>query len=355
MNISREVLEAYGIDAPQSPYGNGHINDTYISGDYIIQRINTNVFNDPGKLMSNIIKVTAFLKAKLEKEGRDARRGTLDVVMTKDGKSFYETKEGDCYRVCRLIKNSVSYDTVTPGLLYRAACGFGDFQRLLSDFDGRELFETIPDFHNTPKRYADLLKAYESDICGRAYTVKAEMEYINSVAGELSLVTNALEKGEIPCRVTHNDTKINNVLFDRDSGDFLAVIDLDTVMPGSLLYDFGDALRSAGNTAVEDERDLSLVGLNYENAEAFIKGFMRSAKDFMTEREKELLPFSVKLISIELGMRFLADYLCGDTYFKTSREGQNLDRARCQLEFAKVVDKNIPWLSKIINDDNLSS
>lgn len=359
MGIENEVLRAYGIATPALTYGNGHINDTYISGDYIIQRINTNVFKEPEKLMSNILKVTNFLKVKLKKEGRDPERETLSVVLTEDGRSFYKTGDGEYFRVCKLIKNSISYDAVTPKLLYGAAYGFGDFQRLLSDFDGRELYETIPDFHNTPKRYADLLSAYKADICGRAYKVKKEMEYINSLSKELSIVTDALASKEIPCRVTHNDTKINNVLFDRESGKLLAVIDLDTVMPGSLLYDFGDALRSAANTAAEDEKDLSLVGLNFENAEAFIKGFMLSAKDFITEREKELLPFSVKLIALELGMRFLADYLAGDVYFKTSREGQNLDRARCQLEFARIVGENIEALAKIVNmcvsGDSLSS
>lgn len=350
MNISKEVLDAYGIKKPQTPYGNGHINDTYISGDYIIQRINTSVFKEPEKLMSNIIKITGHMRARLEKEGRDAERGTLCVVFTKDNKSFFKASDSKYYRVCRLIKNSVSYDTVTPELLYKAAYGFGDFQRLLSDFDGKKLYETIPDFHNTPKRYENLAAAYSADICSRGARddVKREMEYINSLSNELGVVADALEKGSIPCRVTHNDTKINNVLFDRESNEFLAVIDLDTVMPGSLLYDFGDAFRSSCNLAAEDEKDLSLVGLNLENAEAFIKGFMRSAGAFITENEKALLPFSVKLIAVELGMRFLTDYLEGDTYFKISRKDHNLERARCQLEFARKVDENIAILSKMV-------
>ena len=348
MSIASEVFNAYGIPAELIPFGNGHINDTYVSGDYVIQRINTSVFKDPGKLMENIILVTSFLQKKLKSMGMDSERGTLNLLYTKDGKSYYTSSDGAAYRVCKLIKNTVSYDKITPELLEKAAYGFGFFQRLLADFDSSALHETIPDFHNTPKRYCALMEAADLDPLGRCSLIKEELDYISSAKDELSVVTDALANKALPWRVTHNDTKINNVLLDKDSGEFVAVIDLDTVMPGSLLYDYGDAVRSGANTAKEDEADLSLVGLDFENVRAFTKGFLTSIGNYITPKETELLPFSVRLLALELSIRFLTDYIMGDTYFKTSREGQNLDRARCQLRLAQVVQENMDELKEIV-------
>lgn len=349
MSVAIEVFSAYGIEGSlQTPYGNGHINDTYISGDYIIQRINTAVFKDPDQLMSNIIKVTEHLRNAVESAGGDGERATLSVVRTLDGKDYYTCSDGNAFRVVKLIKNTVSYDEITPELLYNAAWGFGAFQKQLADFDSSQLYETIPDFHNTPKRYKALLEAVALDPLSRASEVLPELSYIESVRDELSVVTDALENKTIPTRVTHNDTKINNVLMDKESGDFVAVIDLDTVMPGSLLYDYGDALRSAANTAAEDERDLSLVGINMANIEAFTKGFLASLGDSVTKREAELLPFSIRLMALELSIRFLTDYILGDTYFKTHRKGHNLDRARCQLRLAQCVGEKKQELELIV-------
>lgn len=350
MNVMDEVFKAYGISCERTPFGNGHINDTYIAGDFIIQKINTSVFKNPEELMSNILEVTSYLRKKLSDNGEDPERGTLTVIPTTEGKSYYTASDNTVYRVYKLIENSISYDKITPELLYKAAYGFGYFQKLLSDFDSGRLYETIPDFHNTPKRYEALMRAVSTDAYGRARDVKGELEYVNSRRDQLSVVIDGLNDGSIPTRVTHNDTKINNVLLDRDSGEYVAVIDLDTVMPGSLLYDYGDAVRSAANLAAEDERDLSRVGINYENVRSFTEGFLKSIGDGITPKEISLLIFSVKLIAMELGIRFLTDYLSGDTYFKTTREGQNLDRARCQLRLAQCVEENGEALEEIVRD-----
>ncbi len=350
MSIDKSVLSAYGICGQAEAFGNGHINDTYVCRDYIIQKINTGVFKDPEQLMSNIISVTEFIQKKLVKEGRDKDRQTLTFLKTLDCKNCYTDCLGNTYRVCKLIKDTVSYDSVTPELLMRAGYGFGDFQRLLSDYDCSKLKDTIPDFHNTPKRYKALLEAFEKDAFGRAKSVSGEMDFISSCESCLSVLTNVLEKGEIPQRVTHNDTKINNILMDKESGEFVAVIDLDTVMKGTLLYDYGDAIRSGANTAAEDERDLSKVDVNIESVRAFTKGFLTGMSDSVTAYEKELMPISVAVLSLELGIRFLTDYLMGDTYFKTSREGQNLDRARCQLTFAKRVLERLPELQEAVSN-----
>ena len=350
MAVANEVFNAYGIECAPIPFGNGHINDTYVSGDYVIQRINTAVFKDPEKLMSNIMQVTDYLKNDFNNSGKDPERSTLTVVKTLDNKAYYKASDSSVWRVVKLIKNTVSYDKITPELLFNAAYGFGDFQKRLSAFDSSKLFETIPDFHNTPKRYKALLEAIEKDPLSRVKDITPELEYLDSVKEELSLVTDALENKKLPTRVTHNDTKINNVLMDKESGDFVAVIDLDTIMPGSLLYDYGDALRSAANTASEDERDLSLVGINEENVRAFTKGFLSSMGESVSSYELELFPFSIRLMALELSIRFFTDYILGDTYFKTHREGQNLDRARCQLRLAMCVEENMESLKKIVAD-----
>jgi len=350
MDLRKEISNAYGIDGEISPYGNGLINDTYICGDYIIQRINISVFTNPEMLMENVEKISVHIRNKLAERGEDPDKGTITVVRTLSGDLLARLSDGQYYRVTKLIENSISYEIVTADLLYKAAYGFGKFQKMLSDFDSSVLYETIKDFHNTPARYSALLDAVKEDRAGRVCLVQDELNYIYSCEKELSVVTDKLASGEIPTRVTHNDTKINNVLFDKDDGRLLAVIDLDTVMSGSLLYDFGDAVRSAANAVEEDERDLSKVRILYCNFEAFAKGFLEAMGDDVTDKEKELLPFSVKLLALELGIRFLTDYINGDVYFKTSREGHNLDRARCQLQLARKIEEGKDRLAKIIAD-----
>ena len=348
MDIAKEIDAAYGIKGKLIPFGDGLINDTYKCGDYIVQKINTGVFGRPDLLIYNMLAVTEHIKARLKAEGKDPEKGTLTVVRTLSGEPLAEFPDGSVFRVTKNLENTVSYNAVTPGLLYKAAYGFGNFQAMLSDFDGSRLYETIKDFHNTPARYAALKNAVNEDKCGRVKEISKELSFVESIAPKLSAITDKLESGEIPTRVTHNDTKINNVLFDKDTGDFVAVIDLDTVMPGSLLYDYGDAVRFAANFAAEDEKDLSKVRINYDNFKAFTRGFLDAMGNSITETEKEMLPLSVEIIAAELGIRFLTDYLNGDVYFKVSRPGHNLDRARCQFRLAEVIDNEIPELLKIV-------
>ena len=314
------IMEQFSIDSGALPYGNGHINDTFVITShpkYILQRINTDIFKSPEELMENIEKVTVAIKKKLVEKGADPSRGTLTIVKTKDGKNFYKDSDGSCYRVFLFIDDAVSYDRVeSEKILYGAAKSFGEFQRMLSDFDASELHETIPDFHNTPKRFENLKAAIAADRANRRESVKEEIDFALSFEKEISKVVDGLADGSIPLRVTHNDTKINNVLIDPLTGKGVCVIDLDTVMPGSLLYDFGDGLRTGGATADEDERDLTKPGISLPLFKSYTEGYLAGMGDSITEKEKELMPYSVFLLTYECGIRFLTDYLDGDVYFK---------------------------------------
>lgn len=349
----RQIAEQFDMDGKLEEvvsYGNGHINDTYLvtttseMGEkrYILQRINTAIFADPDKLMENIIGVTTHLKRKIEAAGGDVSRETLNVVSTKEHKLYYETLEGECYRVYHYIENSSSLDQIERAEdFYAAAEAFGKFQFLLSDYPAETLYSTIPDFHNTAKRYQRFLKVVEADVLGRAAEVRAEIEFVMARADEMGILQNMLDGGEIPLRVTHNDTKLNNILLDQDSRKAICVIDLDTVMPGSALYDFGDAIRFGASTAAEDEMDVSRVEMNLELFECYTKGYLEGCQGKLTQREVELLPLGAKMMTLECGMRFLADYLEGDVYFKIHREGHNLDRCRTQLKL--VADMEEKW------------
>lgn len=337
-----EILDEFNLGRDVERYGNGHINDTYLtrSGDYILQRINTNIFKNPEKLMDNVEKVTDFLRGKIIAEGGDPSRETMKVIKTKDGKNYCKVDDDNVFRVYEFVKNTIAIESSKSYTdLFNAGKGFGHFQKLLSDFPADELYETIPDFHNTPKRVENLLKAIEEDKAGRAASVKEEIDFALKFAKEASVVTDGIAKGDILLRVTHNDTKINNILFDEKTREAVCVIDLDTVMPGSVLYDFGDALRMGASTGAEDETDLSKVNFDPKAFEAFAKGFCSEVGETLTEREKELLPFSVKLMTFECGIRFLTDYLEGDTYFKIHRPNHNLDRARNQFKLVADIDK----------------
>lgn len=336
-NIS-DILAAYGIESDVAPFGNGHINDTYVVNDFVVQRINTTVFANYKGLMNNIELVTEYLKKKIAAAGGDPERETLTVVKTKCGKPYIKNDLG-VFRVYKLIKDATSYDTVTPELFYEAGKGFGRFQTMLSDFPSEELVETIPNFHNTRSRFEAFKAALAADPLGRAADVRDEIAFVLEREKDVDVVTDAIEKGKLPLRVTHNDTKLNNVLIDNESGKAICVIDLDTIMPGSLLYDYGDALRFGAATAAEDEKDLSKVGFDLERFEAFTKGFVEGIEGSCTKEETELFPFSVKLMTLECGIRFLTDHLLGDTYFKIAREGHNLDRARTQFKIVSEVER----------------
>lgn len=352
MDYLNEILSHFSVEVTIEPYGNGHINDTYLTGSsprYILQRINTNVFKNPKEVMDNILNVTEHVRKKIIAAGGDPERETLRVIKTKTGENYYEAKNGDCYRMYNYIENSVSYDiTETPEQLFQAGRAFGRFQNMLSDFPADKLFETIPDFHDTRKRFENLKNAIKADKAGRAASVKDEIDFALSFEEEVGIVVDALKDGSLPCRVTHNDTKLNNVMFDKETGEAVCVIDLDTVMPGSLLYDYGDALRFGASTGAEDETDLSKIEFSLEYFEAFTNGFLGELGSAITEKECELLAFSAKLITYEIGIRFLTDYLEGDTYFKIHREHHNLDRCRTQFKLVADIEKKTDKMNEII-------
>lgn len=347
-----EVLDRFDISMSAQSYGNGHINDTYLvesNPKYILQKINSNVFKNPPQVMDNIEKVTNHLRKKIADEGGDPDRETMLVINTKDGKNFYKTCDGEYFRMYRFVDDATSYDNAENAeMFYEAARAFGKFQKLLSDFPMEELHETIPKFHDTRNRFLNLKKAIENDVCGRAADIAADLELALSFENEVGVIVDGIADGSLPLRVTHNDTKLNNVLIDDKTGKGLCVIDLDTVMPGSLLYDFGDALRIGASNAAEDEADLSKVTFNLEYFESFAKGFLEEVGT-ITDRERELLPFSAMLITYECGIRFLTDYLEGDTYFKIHREGHNLDRARNQIKLACDIRSKFPQMKEIID------
>lgn len=332
------------------PYGNGHINSTYKikckNGDktvsYVLQRINNSIFTDTDALMENIENVTAFLKDKIKKRGGDVLRETLNLVPTVEDKNYYTDENGDSWRSYVYIEDTVCYEKIEkPEDFYNCGYAFGNFQNLLSDFPAEKLHEVITDFHNTPKRYETFKKAVEADICGRAKSVQEEIAFVNARAKDMSLLTDMLEKGEVPLRVTHNDTKLNNCMFDKNTGQTICVIDLDTVMPGLRAYDYGDSIRFGATTGAEDEPQLSKVNFSLQLFESYTKGFIKACGDSMDEKEVLSLPIGAKIMTIECGMRFLTDYLEGDTYFKTSRENHNLDR--CRTQFKLVSDMEQQW------------
>ncbi len=353
-NIKGELIEAKVINS-------GHINDTYRISlsynlkdnnarlNYILQRINHNVFKQPEKVMDNIIKVTRHLRKKIIAAGGNPDRETLGFIPTNDGKFYCKTKDGNYWRLYAFIDDAQTYQIVeNSDHFYSAGKAFGKFQMLLSDFPVEDLHETIPDFHNTPKRFLSLIETIDRDVMNRAKYVKSEIEFVEKRADKTSIVIDMLKENKLPLRVTHNDTKFNNVLIDNKTGEGICVIDLDTVMPGTSLYDFGDSIRSGANTADEDEPDLSKVWMDINLFEQFTRGYLEMTNGFFTPLELEYLPFSAILITFELGMRFLTDYLNGDTYFRIHRDGHNLDRARVQFKLVADMEEKYERMNKIL-------
>lgn len=349
----KNILSMFKYDGEPfsvEPYGNGHINDTYKveckkddeTVRYILQRVNSNIFPDTSALMENIANVTAFLKEKITRRGGDVLRETLNLVPTVAGKKYYTDQNGGSWRSYIFIEDAVCYEKIEkPEDFYNCGYAFGNFQNLLSDFPAEKLHEVIPNFHNTPSRYADFLRAVKADICGRAKSVEKEIEFVTARAEDMSALTKMLESGEIPLRVTHNDTKLNNCMFDIHTGKTVCVIDLDTVMPGLRAYDYGDSIRFGATTGAEDEPDLSKVNFSLPLFESYTEGFIKSCGESMSKKEADSLPIGAKLMTLECGMRFLTDYLNGDTYFKISRENHNLDR--CRTQFKLVADMERQW------------
>lgn len=351
-NNLKEILSHFDVDTKIEPYGNGHINDTYLCDSnpgFILQRINTNVFKKPDEVMKNIAAVTAHLRKKIEKNGGDPDRETLNVIPTKDGNAMYRADSDNYYRMYKFIDNTIGYDVVeNPIQLRHAGSAFGKFQRMLDDFNVEDLFETIPNFHYTPDRVEQLKSAVEKNFANRKETAKPELETAMKYSKFASAIVDAMDAGDVPRRVTHNDTKLNNVLFDKTTDDAICVIDLDTVMGGSMLYDYGDALRFGASSAAEDETDLSKVYFDLEKFEEFTCGFLGEVADCMTEKETELLPLSVLILTYECAIRFLADYLNGDVYFKIHRENHNLDRARTQLKLVEDIEAKLEDMAEIV-------
>ncbi len=334
------IADAKVTEIEQIP--NGHINLTYrvrIGGrDYILQRINTDIFKDPDGLINNIALVTEFLRKKIIEGNGDADRETLTLIKTLDGKYAHSDETG-FYRLYLFITDATCYNKAEKaGMFGESAKAFGRFQNILAEFDAKQLSETIKDFHNTPVRFNNLVKAIEANKAGRAEECAAEIEFYLARKEFCSTITDRLADGRLPTRVTHNDTKLNNVMIDNASGCGICVIDLDTVMPGSMLYDFGDSIRFGASSAAEDEKDLNKVYCVPELYDEYVSGFLSEMKDSITDEEIKLLHDGAIMMTLECGMRFLTDYLEGDTYFRTHYAGQNLDRTRTQMKLVQDME-----------------
>jgi len=358
-----EIIPKFTFDGEflrAEPYGFGHINDTYTAyfrkadGEehrYIVQRINHDVFKKPEGLMLNILGVTEHIRKKIEANGGNPDRETLTLIPTKEGKSFFRTPSGNYWRAYLFIEGAQTYQIpVRLEQVKNAAYAFGKFQQYLEDYPADELIETIPDFHHTVRRLEHFQEILEADTFNRAFFVQDEINFVLQRTHETSLVVDLIKSGQIPLRVTHNDTKFNNVMIDDEDGSGICVIDLDTVMPGSLLYDFGDAIRSITNTAEEDERDLDKVHFDMDVFRTYVEGYQQALLDTCLLEEIENLAFSARLLTLECGMRFLTDYLDGDQYYKIHRENHNLDRCRTQFRLVVEMEEKYSEMQAAVSD-----
>ena len=355
--ISRFEIEGELVSCER--YGEGHINETYLAEvknggtekKYILQRINSNLFKDVDKLMNNIRLVTEFNRKKIAERGGDPDRESLSLVYAKGGAAYIFDEESKGYfRVYKFITDAIAYQIVEkPEDFYQSAVAFGDFANLLAQFDATQLYEVLPNFHNTVKRFKDFEASLEADRFGRAKDVKKEIDFVLKRRDYCSKIVDLLASGEMPTKVTHNDTKLNNVMLDAKTGKYVAVIDLDTIMPGLAAYDYGDAIRCAANFAPEDEPDLRKVGLNLKYFEAFTRGFVGACKEVMTDEEEKNLALGAPTLAFELGARFLTDYLSGDTYFKPEHPHHNLERARCQIRLCQDMMKRYDLMCRTVD------
>ncbi len=358
-----EVLAAYmdvNMVAEIKPYGNGHINDTNLvtvwkdeghtdSCRMILQRINHGIFKNPDQLMENIVKVTGWLRTKVQERGGDGEREVLSVILTKDGQACYTSQEGNYYRMYTFIDNGICLDLPRKKEdLYESGVAFGVFQGDLADFPVNDLFETIPDFHNTVKRLEALKQAIHEDVCGLVKTVEEEIAF--ALSEEESVTYCAECKKMLPVRVTHNDTKLNNAMLDTVTEKALCVLDLDTVMPGYAMDDFGDSIRFGASTALEDEKDLSKVSCDIAMFRAFAEGFVKGTGGNLTKEEILLFPLGAKMMTYECGIRFLMDYLQGNVYFKVAYPEHNLVRARNQFALVKDMNKKMDEMNQIMEE-----
>lgn len=337
----------------------GLINSTYMltfsdgnqDFQYVLQKINTNVFKKPDELMSNIMNVTGFLRNKINLSGGNAARETLTFLYTKENTPYYRDENGGCWRSYKYIGKCYTCDKIDSEIkAFRSGKAFGKFQKMLSDYPAANLFETIPHFHDTPSRYEALKKAVKDNLSGRLQSVKNELSFALDREKDASKLVDLAAEDKIPMRVTHNDTKINNVLFDSITNEAICVIDLDTIMPGLSLYDFGDSIRSGAVTSDENEQDLDKYGLDTALFKSYTEGFLSEAGHALNDEEIANLAFSAKLMTLECGVRFLTDYLNGDTYFKTDYPEHNLVRCRTQFKLVEDIEKHLDEMNACVDE-----
>ena len=353
-----EILDAFALPEGERtavPFGNGHINNTFlvrIAGtdrQYILQRINSYVFIHPKDVMENMQRVTGFLRGKIADQGGNPDRETVTLIPSRSGEAYAEDSEGQVWRVMLFVPDTFSPELPDDlNILEECGSAFGRFARLLNDFPATSLHETIHAFHDTPSRLSQLEEAAKKDPQGRLKDIPEEMAFARSCAAETRVLTDALAAGKLPLRVTHNDTKVNNVLLDRHTEKAVCVIDLDTVMPGLLAYDFGDAIRVGACSAAEDEQNLDLIRLELPKYRAFSRGFLSELKGILLPDELLSLEAGARIMTLENGLRFLTDHLNGDVYFRIHRPGQNLDRARAQFALYRDMEKHSEQAKRIL-------
>ena len=358
--ILSEVLTAWDYPATllgAVRYGQGHINDTFCvlcqpqEGDcvrFILQGLSSAAFPHPEELMENFVGITSYLREKIVAAGGDAMRETLSLVKTREGKDFYTDSNGKVWRLTPFIENTDCFQRATPELFEASARAFGRFQRMLDGYPAETLHEPIVNFHNTEDRFAKFEAALKADKHGRAADVLAEIQFVLDRRADCSVALDALRSGKLPLRVTHNDTKLNNILIDRDTHEGICVIDLDTTMPGLAINDFGDSIRFGANHSAEDEKDLTKVNFDIELYEAYTRGFIQGAGGILTAGELEYLPWGARLMTLECGIRFLTDYLDGDHYFRIHYPEQNLDRCRTQFKLVRDMEEQFEAMAAVV-------
>ena len=362
LEIAVEALKSMKFDGDVinvKSFGSGIINDTFLvtcknnkgnENKYILQKINSSIFKNVEKLMENYCGVCDYLKKIVSENGGDVERETITVVPTNSGKSYLKDSLDNYWRAIKFISDTVTYDVAESAEdFYKVGKAFGEFQNKLAGYNAENLYESIPNFHNTKERFKTFLLAIENNKARRLESVRSEVDFILEREKDTSILLDLYENGELPLRVTHNDTKISNILIDANTKNGICIIDLDTIMPGLSLYDFGDAIRSGATHALEDEKDLDKVYVDLEFFEAFTKGFLEGTNSSLTEKEIEMLPMGAKVITLEQAIRFLTDYLDGDVYYKTSYSNQNLDRTRTQLKLVKDIEEKWNELNNIVN------
>lgn len=359
-SVISQILAAYalpGTVADVARHGKGHINDTFCvvcrmpeggTARFILQRLSQAAFPHPEEVMENFVGITSYLRREILAEGGDPLRETLSLVKTGDGADFVTDSEGRAWRLMPFIENADCYQSATPELFAASGRAFGRFQYMLRDYPARTLHETIPHFHDTESRFEQFLAALEADKMNRAEGVSPEIQFILRRKADCGVALRALREGKLPLRVTHNDTKLNNILIDRDTHEGICIIDLDTTMPGLAINDFGDSIRFGANHCLEDEQDLTKVNFDISLYEVFTRGFLEGARGSLTPAELEYLPWGARLMTLECGIRFLTDYLDGDHYFHVSHPRQNLDRARTQLKLVKDMEEQFDAMGAVV-------